>query len=68
MVQKKVPLNLLRMGRDISIIHLLRRYNLDTALLLYQIGTYSPIDHLVNILIMKYGLPPFLATFIIALL
>jgi hypothetical protein len=56
------------MGRDLSIITLLRKYNLDTMILLYQLATYSPIETLVNILILKYGLPPFLATFIIALL
>lgn len=56
------------MGRDIALLSLLKRYNLDTLLLIYQIGTYSPIEHLVNILIMKYGLPPFIATVIIALL
>jgi hypothetical protein len=56
------------MSRDLSIITLLRKYHLDTALLVYQLSTYSPIETLVNILILKYGLPPFLATFIIALL
>jgi len=68
MVQKKVPLNLFRLGRDLVIINVLRKYKLDTMLLLYQLGTYSPIEHLVNILIMKYGLPPFIATLIITLL
>lgn len=68
MGEKKVPLNLLEMGRDIALLSILKRYNLDTMIILYQIGTYSPIEHLVNILIMKYGLPPFIATVIIALL
>ena len=68
MDEKKVPINVFRIGRDIAVIKLLRKYNLDTALLIYQLGTYSPLEQIVNILILKYGLPPFVATIIIALI
>lgn len=68
MGKKKVPINIIQLGRDIAFLSILKRYNLDTLILLYQIGTYSPIEHIVNILIMKYGLPPFIGTLVIALL
>lgn len=68
MDKKKVPINTYRISRDISILSLLRRFNLDNAVILYQIATYSPLEHIINILILKYGLPPFIATLILALL
>jgi hypothetical protein len=66
--KKKVFVNSIIISRDIGILSLLRKYNLDFAVIAYQIATYSPLDTIINILLVKYGLPPAIGLLIVALI
>lgn len=68
MGKKKIFVNVFMLGRDISIISILRKYNLDYAVIAYNLATYNVTEHIINIILMKYGLPPIVGLILIALI